>query len=147
MVDKYSKKIKRLKLSNDPNVQARAILPDDTKEVIKEKQEKMFEVGRDAYLIIYFLDNTFLKLFAQKGYIYDGASIPFKIGKGNMKLLIPSLYHDIICDNKSLVNFNRKLSSEIFYQALLMCHTNKLLAWTMYFAVDNYQKFMNWEEN
>lgn len=140
------KKIKELRLSNDPDVHSRAILPEDSKEVIKDKQNKMFEVRRSACLTVYFEDETFLKLFAQKGYTYDGASIPFKIGKGNMKLLIPSLFHDILCENKALVEFNRELSSKIFYQALLLCHVNKLIAWTMYFAVDNYQRFMDWEE-
>lgn len=140
------KKIKELKLSDDPNIQSRAILPDDTGEIIKDKQTKMFEVGRDACLTIYFKDNSFLNLFAEKGYHYDGASIPFKIGKGNMKLLIPSLYHDILCENKHLVNYDRNLSSRIFYEALLICHIAKAIAWIMYFAVDNYQKFMDWEE-
>lgn len=140
------KKIKKLRLSNDPDVHSRAILPDDSDEVIKDKQNKMFEVRCAACLTVYFTDDTFLKLFAQKGYTYDGASIPFKIGKGNMKLLIPSLYHDILCENKGLIDFNRELSSKIFYEALLMCHVNKVIAWFMYFAVDNYQKFMDWDK-
>lgn len=140
------KKIKKLRLSNDPDVHSRAILPEDSDEVIKDKQNKMFEVGCAACLTVYFTDDTFLKLFAQKGYTYDGASIPFKIGKGNMKLLIPSLYHDILCENKDLIDFNRELSSKIFYEALLMCHVNKVIAWFMYFAVNNYQKFMDWDK-
>lgn len=140
------KEIKKLRLSNDPDVHSRAILPDDSDEVIKDKQTKMFEVGCAACLTVYFTDDTFLKLFAQKGYTYDGASIPFKIGKGNMKLLIPSLYHDILCENKSLIDFNRELSSKIFYEALLMCHVNVVIARFMYFAVDVYQRFMDWDK-
>ena len=140
------KEIIKLRLSNDPDVHSRAILPEDTKEIIKDKQTKMFEVGKAACLTIYFTDGSFLKLFAQKGYTYDGASIPFKIGKGNMKLLIPSLYHDILCENKHLVDYDRNLSSKIFYEALLICHIAKAIAWVMYFVVDNYQKFMDWEK-
>ena len=140
------KKIKKLRLSNDPDVRSRAILPEDSDEVIKDKQTKMFEVGNDACLTVYFVDDNFIKLFAKKGYTYDGASIPFRIGKGNMKLLIPSLFHDILCENKHLINFNRELSSKIFYEALLMCHVNKVIAWIMYLAVDNYQKLMDWKD-
>lgn len=144
--DIQTKKIQKLRLSNDPDVHSRAILPEDSPEIIKDKQRKMFEVGVAATLTIYFDDNTSLNLFAEQGYTYDGASIPFKIGKGNMKLLIPALFHDIICENKKLVNFNRELSSQIFYKTLLICHVNKIIAWCMYLIVDNYQKFMNWKE-
>lgn len=84
---------------------------------------------------VYFIAN-------ETNFKYDGASIAFKIGKGNMKLLIPALYHDIICEDKSLVDFDRKLSSMIFKELLIQCKVNKVTAQIMYLSVDTYQRFM-----
>ena len=67
--------------------------------------------------------------------------IIFNIGKGNMKLLIPALFHDITCERKELVFYERKLSSLIFKALLLECKVPFIKAVLMYYAVDNYQKF------
>ena len=107
----------------------------------------MFEVCNNSCLTVYFTDNGFLKLFVKSGYTYDGATIPFRIGKGDMKLLVPSLFHDIICENKRVVDWNRQLSSKIFYEALILCHVNKIIAFMMYCAVDSYQKLKDWKRN
>ena len=145
IVGKNNKKeIIRMILKNNPDIHTRPILPEDDDDTIKDKQRKMFITGAGSQLEIYFSDKTTTVIYAPKNYSFDGATIPFKIGKGNMKLQIPALFHDIICDNKSIVEYNRALSSEIFYKALLLCHVNKVIAIIMFFFVDNFQKLMDW---
>lgn len=139
-------KIKELYLSNDPHIHTRSVLFDESEDEIKDKNKKQFITCQDAYLDIILDNNTKIHLYAEKGYKFDGATIPFGIGKGNMKLLIPALFHDIMCDNKKIIDYNRKLSSLIFREALIHCGVNKAIASIMSFFVDNYQKFMNWKE-
>ena len=65
-----------------------------------------------------------------------------------MKLLIPALFHDIICDNKNFVKYDRNLASRIFKATLISCGVNKFTAQMMYIAVETYQKiFCNWRKN
>lgn len=141
------KKIKDLKLSNDPVIKLRAVLFDDSEEEIKDKNKKQFMTTESSMLNVIFEDNTSLYLYAPKNYSFDGATIPFGIGKGNMKLAIPALFHDITCENKSLVDYDRKLASSIFKEALLKCKVNKLIAEDMYLHVELYQILLgNWRK-
>ena len=141
------KEIKELKLSNNPHIHARSVLLNEDKDKIKDKNRKQFITCNSAKLTILFDDDTKLVLYAPKGYKFDGATIPFNIGKGNMKLLIPALYHDILCDNKNFVDYDRNLASRIFKAALISCGVNKVTAQTMYLAVEAYQKmFGKWRK-
>ena len=140
-----SKKSFSVEMFGDPDIRVREVMPYDDKETIKDKNKKPFEANRVAILKVDYGDKRYV-FSNQSGYTYDGASIPFKIGKGNMKLLIPALWHDIMCENKSLVDYNRKLSSMIFKELLLQCKVNKITAQIMYEAVDLYQRFMGWKK-
>ena len=141
------KEIKELRLSNNPHIHARSVLLNEDKEKIREKNKKQFITCNSAKLTITFTDDTKLVLYAPKGYKFDGATIPFNIGKGNMKLLIPALFHDILCDNKNFVDYDRNLASRIFKAALISCGVNKVTAQTMYLAVEAYQKiFGKWRK-
>lgn len=141
------KKIKELKLSNNPHIHARSVLLNEDKDKIKDKNRKQFITCNAAKLTILFDDDTKLVLYAPRGYKFDGATIPFNIGKGNMKLLIPALYHDILCDNKNFVDYDRNLASRIFKAALISCGVNKATAQVMYLAVEAYQKmFGKWRK-
>lgn len=140
-----NKKIVNIYLSGDPKIRTRSIFFDDAEKEVKSKNKKQFITSEPATLTVLFDDETNLKLFADKGTIFDGATIPFNIGKGNMKLLIPALFHDIVCENKSLVDYDRKLADKIFKECLIKCKVNKLLAEVMYLHVEAYQKlFCNW---
>jgi len=135
------KKCFSVELIGNPCIIVREVLPDDDIETVKEKNKKPFQATKTAIIKVIYGDKKYL-ISNNSGYQYDGASIPFRIGKSNMKLLIPSLYHDIICEDKSLVDFDRKLSSMIFKELLLQCKVNKLTAEIMYQAVECYQRFM-----
>ena len=139
-----SKKYFSVELIGNPCIVVREVLPTDDDKTVKEKNKKPFMAIKSAVLKVKY-DTREYTIVNECGYTYDGASIPFKIGKGNMKLLIPSLYHDIMCENKGIVDYDRKLSSMIFKELLLQCKVNKLTAEIMYQAVDIYQHFMGWK--
>ena len=133
----------RIRLSKEPVIITRPITFEDTEEVMKQKNKKQFVVMNTCILSVYLVDREFT-ITAFTGYCFDGATIPFGLGKGNMKFLIPALYHDIMCEKKHLVNNDRNLSSRIFKELLLLCGVPKWKAQLMYLAVDNYQKLCKW---
>lgn len=139
---KLSKKCFSVELFGDPDIKVREVMPYDDEKTVKDKNKKPFIAQNVAIIKVTYGDKRYI-ISNPTGYVYDGASIPFKIGKGNMKLLIPALFHDIICEDKSLVDYNRKLSSMIFKELLLQCHVNKLTAEIMYQSVNIYQCFMD----
>lgn len=132
-----------VELIGNPNIDVREVLPNTP---LEDKNKKPFQALNSALIKVYTAnkkgDVKIYRIANTCNYIYDGASIPFKIGKGNMKLLIPSLYHDIMCEDKRKIDFNRNLSSLIFRELLIQCGVNKVIAQLMYLAVDNYQRFM-----
>lgn len=136
-----SKKYFSVELFGDPDIKVREVMPYDDEKTVKEKNKNPFQANNVAIIKVTYGDKRYI-ISNPCGLNFDGASIPFKIGKGNMKLLIPALFHDIICIDKSLVDYNRKLSSMIFKELLIQCHVNKLTAEIMYEAVDIYQRFM-----
>lgn len=80
---------------------------------------------------------------------WDGASIApvfwLLIGsKTDPRFRIPSLIHDYMCNNKYIVNFDRKFSSKVFKALLIVAGVNKLKVSAMYHAVDNWQKLQGW---
>lgn len=142
-----SKKIQKLTLSNDPHIHTRVVTFTDGKQEAKSKNKKQFETCNESTLTVILTDETTIEINAPKGYLFDGATIPFGIGKGNMKLQIPALFHDILCDNKAIVDFDRKLASNIFKECLLECGVNKVMTEIMYLAVEAFQSvFGNWEK-
>lgn len=141
-------KLISMELYGTPVVKLRIVLPDTE---VEDKNQKPFRVIQGAALKVTYKDenrNIYSKtLIAETGYCYDGASIPFKIGKGNMKLPVPALFHDIMCEDKTKIDRERNLSSQIFRELLIHCGVNKVIAQIMYLAVDNYQRFMKgWKD-
>lgn len=141
------KEILLVELVGNPEIEVRQVMPYDDDETVKDKNRKPFKTNKSALIKIQYTDkngNYIKKIISNPSeYTYDGASIPFKIGKGNMKLLIPALFHDLMCEDKSLINYNRNLSSKIFRDLLIQCKVNIFVAQIMYLAVDNYQRFMS----
>lgn len=140
------KEFLQVTLIGDPYILVREVLPSDDEATVKDKNRLPFMTQKSALIKVVYRDKKgkeTKKIISNPTiYKYDGASIPFKIGKGNMKLLIPALYHDLMCEDKSIIDYNRRLSSLIFKDLLLQCKVNKLVAQTMFIAVDTYQRFM-----
>lgn len=130
-----------LELNQKPIIIAQDILPTDTELEVKQKLRYPFKLCNNVVLTIKEKDRSYT-ITAYKGFCYDGASVPFGLKKGDTRLLIPSLWHDILCTKKYLVGYDRNLSSRIFRELLIMCKFPKWKAQLYYLAVDNYQRFM-----
>ena len=134
-----------LKLSCEPRVAVRVVLPSDDKATIKSKKQKQFINKKLCILTVDTGDRQFI-ITAHKDYCFDSATIPFGIGKGDTRLFVPALFHDIMCDHKEVVDYDRKLSSQIFRELLLMCEVPKWKVNIMYNSVETYQKlFGGWK--
>lgn len=136
--------------SYEPVIQVRAFCADDTKEVKQEKRKKPYLLKNELEFLIHDRNKIFTLLF-KKNYAWDGASIPFLfrpvIGKkGSLEFLLPSMAHDKMCEEKHLINYDRKLSSLVFRALLISMGVNKLKANIMYHAVDNFQKLKSWKQ-
>ena len=139
------KKITNIELSNDPDIHVRSVLFFDDEGTIKEKNRKQFVTTKESSLQITFDDGSILTLFAPANFTFDGATIPLGIGKGNMKLQIPALFHDIMCNEKFWTNYDRKLADTIFKECLIKCGVNRVIAEWMFLHVEIYQKlFCDW---
>ena len=113
-----------LKLSCEPQVAVRVIMPSDDALTIKSKKSKQFLNKKTCILTVYYGDKKYV-IPAHKNYCFDGATIPFGIGKGDTRLFVPALFHDIMCDNKAIIDNDRHLSSLIFKELLIMCKLPK----------------------
>jgi len=117
---------------------------------MEEKKLKPFLNKTQVVFTVQYKDNQYT-ILVKKDYTWDGATIPFGFrwiigAKGSPQFLIPSMVHDILCENKNLINHNRKLSSLVFKELLVACGSTRAKAHLMYLAVDNFQKFCGWEK-
>lgn len=146
----YEDKELRIWFNHKPNVNMLDPLPSMTKQ---EKQQ----IARFPFINCTALDVklTDLKKDVTYGFTipkhfrYDGATIApifwlFIGSKTDPRFRIPSLLHDYMCNNKYIVNFDRKFSSKVFKALLKVAGVSKIKRETMYHAVDNYQKFQGW---
>lgn len=140
----------RIWFNHKPNVNMLDPLPSMTKQ---EKQQ----IARFPFINCTALDVklTDLKKDVTYGFTipkhfrWDGATIApifwlFIGSKTDPRFRIPSLLHDYMCNNKYIVNFDRKFSSKVFKALLKVSGVSKIKRETMYHAVDNYQKFQGW---
>ena len=140
-----------LKITSDvePCAEVRLPLPSDSEEVKKEKRQKPYINKRRVMWTINYLGTQYCFVI-QKGYCWDGASIPYGFrwiigAKGSDEFLIPSMVHDVFCENHEVIGNDRQLSSIVFRELLLASGVGKVRAYTMYYAVDNFQKlFGHW---
>jgi len=133
--------------NKDPDVDIREVLPSDTDEEVTDKLKKPFINKKQVIMTVILCKTLSFTITAKKNYTYDGATIPFGIGKGDTRLLLPALFHDIMCENKHIVFYNRQLSTMIFKKLLLMSKVSKGKSQRMYIAVELFQKFMDgWDD-
>lgn len=84
-----------------------------------------------------------------KNYCWDGATIPRAFwrligSKEDSRFLIPSLVHDVLCENHQYVNDDRYFADKVFERLLYVSDVPALSRWLMFHAVDNFQKFQGW---
>lgn len=136
----------------EPFVQVRTIRPDMTKAEKRAIARYPFVCRKPLKVMIW--DNTKLIQYdfeIKEGYCYDGASIPKifwrLIGSNtDAEFLIPSLIHDVLCENHQYIDNDRELSSKVFRALLIASGVSELKANIMYSAVNTFQKFWGkWE--
>lgn len=108
-----------LRLYGDPDIDVREVKKGDTKEIIADKLKFPFMARQRAFLHVYY-DNIEYVLHNPVPYKYDGATIPLGLCKGDMRLLTPAMFHDIVTKDPYKIGYNRFLSSLMYYKLLRM---------------------------
>lgn len=133
-----------------PRTAVRKPLPTDTIDEREDKKQKPY-INKKAVVFTVDYLGTIYVIEIPKGYTWNGANIPrcfwFLIGSmGENSFLNPSMVHDIMTEKKSLIAYDRQLSSIIFRELLIASGVSRLKANIMYKSVDVYQKlFCDWD--
>lgn len=138
-----------IRFDSKPVVQARVIEPKMS--VINKKTIARYPYTCKRNLKVQIVDlkrgvfNFTHNFEIKENYCWDGASIPRMfwrlIGANtSAEFLIPSLIHDVLCENHQYIDNNRELSSKVFRALLKAAGVNEFKAQVMYLAVDNFQK-------
>ena len=95
------------------------------------------------------LDRKTYKFIIPAGYTWDGATIPrffwrFIGPNTSPEFLIPSMIHDVLCENHSYIDNDRYLSTIILERLLYCSGVGSFKRWMMKHSVDNFQKFKGW---
>lgn len=136
----------------EPDVSIRYILPWDKedKQYCKDIIKKPFMNLKELFVRIEDFENKITYEFTiPESYCWDGASIPRifwrLIGaKTDNRFLIPSMIHDVLCENKDYVDNDRYFADKVFERLLYVSGVPAFSRWLMFHSVDNYQKFCGW---
>ena len=134
-----------------PDVKIRYATPVLSKDEIADINKKPFINLSDLEVILMdFTEVESYKFTIKEGYKWDGASIPRLfwrlIGpKTDQRFLIPSLIHDVLCENHDYIDGDRYFSTCVFERLLYVSGVNPVSRWTIKHSVDNFQKFCGWE--
>ena len=140
-----------ISFDKEPVVQVRTIRPDMTKFEKRAIARYPFCCKKPLKVMIF--DNKKFKQYdfsVKEGYCYDGASIPrlfWRLIGANTsaEFLVPSLIHDVLCENHQYINNDRELSSRVFKALLIAAGVSELKANIMYEAVNLFQAlFGDW---
>ena len=150
MLEYYSNKKVGIFFSENPHISIRYYIPSMTEEERKSIERYPFinKKNLQVKLIDYKKDKTY-NFEIPKGYCYDGASIPrlfWRIIGSNTdnRFLIPALIHDILCENHSFIDNDRKFSTEVFNALLEASDVNAFKRFLMKNSVDCFQKTQKW---
>ena len=133
-----------------PNIKIFYPLPNLSQEEKKEIIKKPFLNEYDINVTIKYKENYYSFLVPQN-YTWDGATIPRifwrLIGPNTSpEFLIPSMIHDILCQNHCYINNNRYLSTIILERLLFCSGCTGWKRWLIKHSVDNFQKFNGWSK-
>ena len=134
-----------------PNVTMRYVTPFITEEEKKEINKKPFINLTELKVVLKDLEAQETYEFTiPKEYSWDGASIPRTFwrligSKTDNRFLIPSLIHDVLCENHDYIDNDRYFSTIVFERLLYVSKVNAFNRWMIKHSVDNYQKiFGKW---
>lgn len=150
MFEYYSNNRVGIFFSENPHISIRYYIPSMTEEERKSIERYPFinKKNLQVRLVNYKKDKTY-NFEIPKGYCYDGASIPrlfWRIIGSNTdnRFLIPALIHDILCENHSFIDNDRKFSTEVFNALLEASKVNAFKRFLMKNSVDCFQKTQKW---
>ena len=138
--------------SEKPKIEFRYPSPDLSDEENEKINEKPFLLKNDVRVTLYDLKKKQCYSFSiDAGYTWDGASIPWVawriIGsKTDSRFAIPSFVHDVLCENKAFVNYDRYFADKVFERLLYVSKVPAAKRWAMFHCVDNLQKFQGWKK-
>ena len=136
--------------NHKPHVCIRYVIPSMTNKEKKSIKKYPFICKTNFEVTIF--DHTKNKKYIftiHKGYCWNGSDIPrffWRIigSKSEPQYLIASCLHDWVLEHKQVIDYNRRLSTEIFKGCLLEAGVGKVKASIMAEAVDLFQRFCNW---
>ena len=128
-----------------PHVCVRYITPSMTEDEVKSIKKYPFICKTELKVKLFDHEKEEVYSFViPKGYCYDGASVPRifwrLIGPNtDNSFLIPALIHDVLCEHKEVIDYDRKLTSKVFKGCLRTAGVSSFKAQIMYLAVDTFQ--------
>lgn len=151
MIKWYADETLAVLFSEMPEPDIRFATPKMTSAEKKEVEQKPFVNNKKITVFLFNHKKSKRYTFEiEKGYTWDGASIPrlcWRIigAKTDNRFLIPSMVHDVLCENKNLVDFDRYFADRVFEKLLSVSDVGNFKRWLMFHSVDNFQKFQGWE--
>jgi hypothetical protein len=150
MIEWYNDDKITIFFSNTPHVCVRYVTPSMTDK--EKKSIKKYPFICKTNLEVTIFDHTKSKKYKftiNKGYCWNGSDIPRifwrLIGsKSEPQYLISSCLHDWMLEHKQTIDYDRRLSTEIFKGCLLEAGVGKVKASIMAEAVDLFQRFCDW---
>ena len=93
-----------------------------------------------------FKNNKVYQFYIPCGYCWDGASIPRIFWRligapSDTKFLVPSLIHDVLCENHHYVDNDRYFANKVFERLLYVSGVSAFSRWIMFHSVDTFQKY------
>ena len=140
----------KIEFSKFPNLRIRYVMPLSSKEEISDINKKPFiNLSELTVCLTNKVQQTVFEFLVPENYTWDGATIPRifwrLIGsRTDNRFLIPSLIHDVLCENHDYVDNDRYFSTTVFERLLYVSKVNPLSRWVLKHSVDNFQKFCGW---
>lgn len=135
----------------EPVVQVRVVKP--TMNKLERQAVTRYPFINKTPLQVMIYDNKKFKQYnftIPKNYCWNGSDVPrffWRIigSKSEPQYLISSCLHDYLLENKSIIDYNRRLTSLVFKCCLIEAGVSKLKANIMAESVDLYQRFCRWQ--
>jgi len=129
-----------------PNLTIRFASPWMSKEEVKEINKKPFICNEELRVTLQDkVEQESYEFLIPAHYAWDGATIPRifwrLIGsKSDNRFLVPSLIHDVLCENHDYIDSDRYFSTVVFERLLYVAGVGGFKRWMMKHSVDNFQK-------
>ncbi|MBR6099066.1 DUF1353 domain-containing protein [bacterium] len=148
----YKDKNLNIEFSRMPSVFPRYPYFGMSEEELKNSEKYPFLNRKDLQVRLTDLrKNKKYEFFIPKNYCWNGASIPRVFWRligspSDTKFLIPSLIHDVLCENHNYVDNDRYFADKVFERLLYVSRVSAVNRWLMFHSVDNWQKFCKWRK-